>query len=77
MRLTLEELEKLSTPRLLAYFKKHRHSEYSEVIEPGLIDDEEKHAKNVEYFDGIRAILNKRGHVETEQTSKKNKGNKS
>ena len=71
MQLTLEELEKLPTPRLLAYFKKHRRGEYSEVIEPGLIDDEEQHAKNVEYFDGIRAILNKRGHVETEQVPTK------
>jgi len=73
MRLSLEKLEKLSTPRLLAYFKKHRRGEYSEVIEPGLIDDHEQHEENVKYFDGIRALLNKRGHVETEQVPKKTK----
>jgi len=76
MYLTLEELEKLPTPRLLAYFKKHRRGEYSEMIEPGVIADEAKHEEDVKYFDGIRALLSERGHVETEQAPKKTKKTK-
>ena len=65
----IDKLEKLPTKRLLAYFKKHRKSEYHFVCgccgehlyytEQNKIDDK----MLSEYFKEVRELLNSREHV--------------
>ncbi len=67
-------LEELSTPRLLAYFKKHRKLRHvgmcdGDCGEPmsSIFDldlDSKKYFDNcIEYVDAIKSILDKREHV--------------
>ena len=62
---SLSELEKLSTPRLLAYYKKYRHlrneNSFYYYDEKDEADVKRKEIKN--YFGNIKAILDKREHV--------------
>lgn len=55
-RLTDEQLRKLSTKRLLTYFKKHRNTICWDDLEDGEEPDE--------YMNRIREILSSREHVE-------------
>ena len=71
--LSLEECEKLSTPRLLAYYKKYRHLVYwnvrwcCEYHCEDMSTDEDKAKTEVakKYMDAIKAILDSREHVST------------
>lgn len=49
--LTIEQLEALPTPRLLAYFRKRS------------VDDESDLDWHVEYLEMVKSMLNKREHV--------------
>lgn len=67
--LTWEQLEKLPTPRLLAYYKKYRGWRWFGVCGccGEILDTDDVHHNFVanEYLDGIKSILDKREHVPT------------
>lgn len=69
--LTMEQLGKLPTPRILAYYKKYRHLRYWNVRwccefhceDISNARDEMLTAIGTEYIDAIKALLDTRGHV--------------
>jgi hypothetical protein len=65
--LPIEKLKKLSTPRFLTYFKKHRYKDFHNVCYCGCGEkiyntDYDLHLEK--YFNMLREELNKREHVE-------------
>ena len=61
--LTLEQCEKLPTHRLLAYYKKHKQSPI--WLECDYTDKgRETEVVLTDYFGSIKAILDKREHIE-------------
>ena len=62
MRLTIEQLEKLTTSRLLSYFKKNR-------VFRTHFDNNDEYNEEDEYWDSVRLILNNREHVEKRKKS--------
>lgn len=68
--LTLEQIEKLPTHRIVAYFKKKRGLEHSGKVKiAGKImakskEDAIANQAAVDYFNGIRKILKGREHVD-------------
>ena len=71
--LTTDQLEKLSTPRLLAYYKKYRHLRYWNIRwccewhceDMSNARDKALTAVGEEYIDSIKALLDSREHVES------------
>ena len=65
--LTLEALDKLPTPRLLAYYKKHRWLDHAGMGEFGEFDEDDDYKKNgigLSYRNQIKKILDTRRNVE-------------
>jgi hypothetical protein len=70
--LSLEQLKKLSTPRILAYYKKYRHLRHWNVQwccefhceDMSDARDRARTAVGIEYVDSIKALLDEREHVE-------------
>ena len=69
--LTIEQLKKLSTQRLLAYYKKYRHLRFYNIrwccefqcCDQSNAQDKVLTAIGVEYIDSIKALLATREHV--------------
>ena len=66
--ISIEACKKLSTPRLLAYYKKKRGMRYIGMCDCGCNsipeENEERNRQANEYMDAIKEILDKREHVE-------------